>query len=97
MVEDELLLHVEVVYAEPDGVWSRRLRLPQGTTVAAAVDASGFADARPDVQPGDDNLGVFGRRVKAQRILRDGDRVEIYRPLSRDPMEARRQRAQGKR
>ncbi len=96
MAERAMPLQVEVVYVEPGKVWSRRLRLPPGVTVRQAVDASGLSLERPDVDAGDDNLGVFGHRVKPSRRLHDGDRVEIYRALALDPMEARRRRAERK-
>lgn len=93
MADDQAMLRVEVAYAEPGEVWSRKLRLPAGATVRQAVDASGLSQERPDVSAGDEDLGVFGQRSKPTRLLRDGDRVEIYRPLELDPMEARRRRA----
>ncbi|HET7267862.1 MAG TPA: RnfH family protein [Oleiagrimonas sp.] len=86
-------IRVEVVYAEPGHLWSRELMLADGATVATAVADSGLAADRPDVRVDDDCLGVFGRRVKPDQVLRDGDRVEVYRPLLLDPMEARRRRA----
>lgn len=95
MAESPTRIHIEVVYAEPGRVWSRDVSLPTGATAMQAVDASGLAAERPEVRVADDVLGVFGRRVKPQQTLRDGDRVEVYRPLALDPMEARRQRARG--
>ncbi len=86
-------LRVEVVYVEPGRVWARTVRLAPGTVVRDAVDMSGLARERPDADVGDGNLGVFGHRVKPTHRLRDGDRVEVYRPLTLDPMEARRRRA----
>ncbi len=96
MAEPVAEVHVDVVYAEPGRTWSRALRLPAGSTVAQAVEASGLAGERPDVRVADDMLGVFGRRVGPQQVLRDGDRVEVYRPLALDPMEARRRRARSR-
>ncbi|HET7664372.1 MAG TPA: RnfH family protein [Rhodanobacteraceae bacterium] len=93
MAEPADRIRVEVVYAEPGQVWSRTLSLPAGATARQAVDASNLVSERPDVRAADDALGVFGRRVKPGQTLRDGDRVEVYRPLALDPMEARRQRA----
>jgi putative ubiquitin-RnfH superfamily antitoxin RatB of RatAB toxin-antitoxin module len=86
-------IHVEVACAEPGRAFVRALVLPAGTTAAAAIAASGLADAWPGVAIADDGIGVFGRRVSPQRVLRDGDRVEVYRPLAIDPMQARRRRA----
>ncbi|HEX7339550.1 MAG TPA: RnfH family protein [Rhodanobacteraceae bacterium] len=91
MVEDGI--DIEVVYARTGHVWSCRLHVPAGTTVLAAVERSRLAFELPEVHVDADCLGVFGRRVRPDHLLRDGDRVEIYRPLTLDPMEARRRRA----
>lgn len=84
---------VQVMDAQVDQVWSCDLTLPVGTTVAVAVARSGWQRLHAGVELADDCLGVFGRRVKPEHVLRDGDRVEIYRRLLIDPMEARRRRA----
>lgn len=70
--------------AYPDGAQARSLDLPAGATVRDALAASGL-EAHA--------FGVFGKRVELDHRLKDGDRVEIYRPLAMDPKEARRQRA----
>ncbi len=86
-------LRVSVAYAEPGRAFNVDLSLPRGATVADAIRQSGFHAARPGVEIRDDRLGVFGRRLGPDTVLRDGDRVEIYRPLKIDPKEARRRRA----
>ncbi len=91
-VRGEGRVSVEVVCAWPGRVWLRRLDLPSGSTVLDAVNASGCQQALADEVLGD-RYGVFGQIVEGGRCLRDGDRVEIYRPLLADPKEARRQRA----
>ena len=63
------------------------LDLPDAATVADAVAASGFDQACVD------DYAVFGERVAAGDVLRDGDRLELLRPLQIDPKEARRRRA----
>lgn len=69
------------------------LELPAGATVADAVRASGFAAASgAATEPGEGELGVWGRRCAPQQPVRPGDRVEIYRPLRVDPKVARRER-----
>lgn len=78
---------VEVVAA-----WPRRhvlvaLRLPRGATVADAVAAAAIAGEDFD------GFAVFGERVAGDAVLADGDRVELLRPLRRDPKETRRRRA----
>ena len=77
-------IRVEVVAAFPDRVDAVTVELPAGAVVRDAVRAAGVqADA----------VGVFGKRVRPDTPLADGDRVEIYRPLALDPKERRRQRA----
>lgn len=88
---------VSVCYALPGHVWTRELSLPEGATVADALDASGFALAFPVVRPWESGVGVFGRAAEPQAPLADGDRVEIYRGLSFDPKESRRRRAEHRR
>ena len=68
------------------------LELPAQSTVADAVRASGFAAASGGGTPCEGELGVWGRRCPPQQALREGDRVEIYRPLRVDPKVARRER-----
>lgn len=88
-------LHVEIVYALPERVFRQHLRLPPGATVAAALSASTLADEYPQAIADKPRVGVFSRAATLQTVLRDGDRVEVYRPLAIDPKEARRRRAQG--
>ena len=83
---------VEVVLALPGRQTLRRIELPAGSTAADAVAASGLAEA---AQTG--RIGIFGKVVSAGTIVRDGDRVEIYRPLAADPKDLRRARAARKR
>lgn len=88
-------IRVSVVYAEPGAVFDVALALPTGATVADAISRSGIREQRPTVAIRADRLGVFARKVALDTLLRDGDRVEIYRPLKLDPKEARRRRAHG--
>jgi putative ubiquitin-RnfH superfamily antitoxin RatB of RatAB toxin-antitoxin module len=86
-------LSVSVCYAGLVSRWVRQLELPPGATVAMALDASGFAAAHPGLDPWARGVGVFGRLATPAMALEAGDRVEIYRPLSFDPMLSRRRRA----
>ena len=81
-------LRVEVVYALPGRQDVVVLHLGQGATAGEAALASGLA-----LPGGVLRLGVGGCRVVPEERLRDGDRVEILRPLASDPKEARRRRA----
>lgn len=83
-------LRVEVVYALPERQWLVAVSLPASATARQAVAASGLLQQHPDIDLDRAALGVFGAVVTHDQILRDGDRVEIYRPLRIDPREARR-------
>lgn len=87
------IVRVTVVHALPDRAWRAELALPEGSTVATALAQSGFAAAFPEAGVVDERIGIHGRRTTMEAILRDGDRVEVYRPLLIDPKDARRKRA----
>lgn len=87
-------IRVEVAYVEPPREFLRAFELDAGATVAQAIAASGVADVFPALDTTQCKVGVFGRPATHDRVLRDGDRVEIYRPLIVNPKEARRRRAQ---
>jgi putative ubiquitin-RnfH superfamily antitoxin RatB of RatAB toxin-antitoxin module len=84
---------VEVAYALPKQQLILELMVPEGTTAEQAVQKSGILAKFPDIDLVQNKLGIFGKLVKADTVLREKDRVEIYRPLIADPKEVRRQRA----
>lgn len=85
-------LQVEVVYCPRPGVTDlQALRLAPGATVADALQASGVL-ARHGLQLPGLRVGVWGKVRELQTPLRERDRVEVYRPLTVDPKQARRQR-----
>lgn len=84
---------VEVAYALPDRQFVLPVTVPTGATLADAIDASGILARCPDIDLQKNRVGVFGKLAKLDRVLADGDRVEIYRPLVGDPKEIRRQLA----
>ena len=84
---------IEVAYVAPDASFLVALTLPAGATVNDAWLASGLAERVPGLVASDANVGVFSRRCTLATVLRDGDRVEVYRPLLVDPKDTRRQRA----
>ncbi|OWT80024.1 hypothetical protein CEY04_00915 [Achromobacter sp. HZ28] len=87
------LVSVVVCQVWPGRVWQARLTLPAGASVADALAASGYEQACPGQDPWQHGVGIYGHAVRAEDVLRNGDRVEIYRPLTFDPMESRRRRA----
>jgi uncharacterized protein len=87
---------VEVVYALPHEQQVVSVVLPpEGLTAAAAVQSSGLVVAYPELATQPLVLGVYGTVCGGERRLRDGDRVEIYRPLRTDPRASRRERVAG--
>ena len=79
-------LKVEVVYALPGRQQAVTLELEQGASAFDAVRASGIGAPYA-------GLAIYGRKIAPATKLRDGDRVELLRPLAADPNEARRKRA----
>jgi hypothetical protein len=69
------------------------LTLPRGTTALDAAQQSGLTSRYPEIDLTKQPLGIRGKRVESGRVLEEGDRVEILRPLTVDPKEARRRLA----
>lgn len=86
-------LRVRVVFSPRAGqVDEVELALPEGASVADALAAAAMAKRHPQVDMSTLAIGVWGKLRAADDTLRDGDRIELYRPLTVDPKEARRQR-----
>ena len=88
------MLRVEIVYALRDRQVLLTLEVEEGTTARQAVERSGILQRFPEIELARAGLGIFGREVAPETPLRDGDRVEIYRPLIAEPKQGRRERAQ---
>ncbi|TAL72981.1 MAG: RnfH family protein [Rhodanobacter sp.] len=86
---------VEIVHAGVDRCWRCKLDVAVGSTVGQALEVSGVLVELPAdvVQPL--RVGIYAHPVRLDRVLRDGERIEIYRSLTFDPMAARRRRASG--
>ena len=84
---------VEVVYAKAEQQAVCAVQLPADATVAQAIAASGLLARFPEIDLARQAVGVHGSRVQLTDLVREGDRVEIYRPLRADPKELRRARA----
>ena len=87
-------INIEVVYALAHEQTLLKLSLPAGVTVVQAIQACGVLEKHPEIDLAKNKFGIFGKLSKADTVLRDKDRVEIYRPLIADPKEVRRQRAE---
>ena len=87
-------MRIEVAYALPQRQRIIALDVEAGCTAFEAAQRSGIVEHFPEIDLSLATLGVFGRVVERDEPLRDGDRVEIYRPLLIDPKAARKARAE---
>lgn len=86
-------IHVEVIYATPERQNAISLSVPASSTAGQAIEASGLLARHPEIDLSKNKLGIYAKLAKVDTVLRDQDRVEIYRPLIADPKEVRKQRA----
>ena len=89
-----VMLEIEVVYGLPDKQVLKKMNVQNGCTAREAVCQSGLDEIFSELDLQTAPLGIFGKSVKDETLLRDKDRIEIYRPLLIDPKEARRKRLQ---
>lgn len=93
-MSEDALIRVEIVYALPHEQTLIALHVPQGSTLEQAIRLSGMLKKHPDIDLSTIKAGVWNKSSELGTILRDKDRVEIYRPLIADPKEVRRKRAE---
>lgn len=89
-------IQVKICCATSDEITLLDLHVERGTTIADILSEPSILANFPVLQQSDCKLGIFGKLKSPETILQDQDRLEIYRPLIFDPMQARRRRA-GKR
>ncbi|MFZ4877746.1 RnfH family protein [Janthinobacterium sp. Mn2066] len=92
----EASIQVQVCHALPERAFLRALNVPVGTTVGQAVKLSGLLQEVPGIDLAVNLVGIYGKKKTLDTVLREHDRVEVYRPLLADPKEARRRRAGSK-
>ncbi|HJV82691.1 RnfH family protein [Noviherbaspirillum sp.] len=86
-------IRVQICYARPQSHDMRELDVREGATLQFAIEQSGILRDVPEIDLAACRVGVYGKLKALDTVLRDGDRVEIYRPLVADPKESRRRRA----
>lgn len=94
-MSDTELINIEVAYALPAQQYLFALQVPKGTTAEQAIGLSPLLKEQPDVEI--EQIGIFSRPVPKDTLLREGDRVEVYRPLKADPRERRRKEVETQR
>lgn len=89
-------IRVQVCFALRDRQFLRELFMPEGSTVRQAIERSGLSQELPEWDLAACQVGIYGKLRDMDTLLRERDRVEIYRPLIADPKESRRRRAEKK-
>lgn len=95
MAEDKTIV-IEVAYAKPDIQVIIPLEVKPGTSLIDAIKLSGILEQFPEIDLDNNKFGIFSKASAADTVLREKDRVEIYRPLIADPKDSRRKRADKK-
>lgn len=93
-MSENTTIKVEVAYALPHKQALLEVELPVGSTALEAAQLSGIATRFDGVDLDNAKFGIFGQVIAPTQVLRGGDRVEIYRPLTADPKEVRKARAE---
>jgi putative ubiquitin-RnfH superfamily antitoxin RatB of RatAB toxin-antitoxin module len=78
-------MHIGVAYADKFKRTWLKLDVPDGSTVRQAIEHSGLLGQYPDIDLDSQRVGIFGKLSKLEAPVKDGDRVEIYRPITADP------------
>jgi uncharacterized protein len=78
-------MNIGVAYADKFKRLWLQLEVPDGSTVREAIECSGLLPQFPEIDLSTQAVGIFGRIVKLDTRVNDGDRVEIYRPITADP------------
>ena len=95
MVKREIA-HIQLCYALPEQAVVIDFDIELGCTLEQAIGQSGLLAQFPEIDLRHNKIGIYGKLKPLDTVARDGDRIEIYRPLRAEPMESRRRRAQHK-
>lgn len=88
------LLTIEVVYGTPEQQTIKTVSVPVATAVEDAIIMSKISEVYPEIDLTINKVGIWNRTCKLTDVVKNNDRIEIYRPLIADPKEVRRQRAE---
>ena len=86
-------INIEIAYALPDRSYLKSFKVDEGTMIQTAILQSGILQQFTEIDLRENKVGIYSRPAKLTDQLKDGDRIEIYRPLLADPKEIRRKRA----
>jgi len=88
------LIDIEVVYGLPHKQVLLSLKVPEGTNIENSIKLSGIVKHFPEIEADKAVVGIFSKPSKLENEVKQGDRIEIYRPLTADPKEMRKLRAE---
>ena len=91
-MENQKLISVEVAYATPTQQKIIPFKITEGATIEEAIFRSGILLLFPEIDLMKQTVGIFSKQKKLTDIVKEGDRIEMYRPLTMDPKEARKKR-----
>ena len=89
----EEAVQVYVIYAKPSEEFIHPMQVAPGTTIGQAIEQSGVLQRFPEISLVTQPVGIYGKKKTLDTVLRERDRIEIYRPLVADPKDSRRKRA----
>jgi hypothetical protein len=87
-------INIEVAYAQPEKQSLLSIVIEKGLTVEQAITESDIINLHPEIDLSVNKVGIWNRTCKLQDLVKDGDRIEVYRPLIADPKEVRKRRAE---
>lgn len=87
------MMTIEVAYALPNKQTLLVVEVDKASTIKEAVLCSGILEKHPEIDISSTKIGIFGKLKKMTEVVREMDRIEIYRPLIADPKEVRKKRA----
>lgn len=90
-------VQVFLCYGTAEREYLRTMQVEPGTTIGQAIELSGVLTEFPDINLATQPVGIYARKKTLDTVLRERDRIEIYRPLVADPKDSRRRRAEKKR
>ncbi len=88
-MDSKILFKIEVAYAEPDNQFLLSRTVPFGTSVKRGIELSGILKMVSNINLNKISVGIFGQLVTLDTVLLENDRIEIYRPLFKNPKEIR--------
>lgn len=86
-------INITIAYAKAHSYYLQSYQVSPDSTVEDAIKQSSLLNKFPEIELNNTKVGIFGKNVTLNQSLKNGDRIEIYRPLVADPKEIRRQRA----